>query len=104
MADWLEILREQGEIATRMGKNVPEILSRPDLTLDQASRLYQMVERGAQDFEGIVGAMEEYDLPESAFEAAETLQAIWDKLSIAAANKVRSMQGLKPTIVAGDDE
>ncbi|MFC6486926.1 hypothetical protein [Nitratireductor sp. GCM10026969] len=101
--DWLEVLREQGEIAQRMARDVAELLGHPGLTLDQASRMYRLVEKGAQDFDRMVEALEEQDALDAVLEAAETIQSIWDELSIATANKVRTLRGLEP-IEFPDDE
>jgi len=38
----------------------------------------------------------EEDLDEALYEAAESLEDIWSTLSVATANKVRTMQGLEP--------
>lgn len=103
MVDWLEALREQGEIAQRLATSVPKVLGDPKLTLEQASKLYGMVERGAQDFDRFAELMDEHDLDDSFYEAAESLQELWSQLSVASANKVRTMQGLEP-IPFPDDE
>lgn len=101
--DWFATLAEQGEIAKRMARNVPEALGHPDLTLDLASRLYREVEQGAQAFDAIVQRMSEDDVPDGLVDAAEALEDIWSRLSVAAANKVRTMRGLEP-IEFPDDE
>lgn len=53
-ADWIALIKEQGEVAKRMATDVPTVLSDPNLTLDQASKLYKVVERGALDLDSIV--------------------------------------------------
>lgn len=102
--DWIATLREQGDIAARFTKDVPTALSDASLTLDQASRLYQAVEKGSQDFDRIVEDMQEYDLDESLFEAADALEDIWSGLSVATANKVRTIQGLAPIEMAPPED
>ncbi|WP_163269677.1 hypothetical protein [Chelativorans alearense] len=99
-----ELLRERGEIAKRMGNAVPEALGHPNLTLEQASRIYRLVEKSAQDAGRFVDLMEESDVHESLIKAAEALQDIWSTLSVAAANKVRIRQGLEPIDFPKDDE
>lgn len=94
--DWIATLREQGDIAKRLAKDVPMALSDTSLTLDQASRLNGIVENGSKAFDRIVVDMQEHDLDASLFEAADALENIWCELSVATANKVRSMQGLTP--------
>lgn len=105
--DWIATLHEQGDVVAQMSSDVPKALSHSDLTLDQASRLYRAVEKGAQDFDRIVEDMQEYDLDDSLFEAADALEDIWSELSVATANKVRTMKGLAPIEMAppeDDDE
>lgn len=102
--DWLRLIQEQGEIAKQMAADVPRALADPDLTLDNASQLYGAVERGAQNLDRIVERMEDYDLDDALFEAAEALQDIWARLSVASANKVRTMQGLSPIEFSDDEE
>ncbi|CAN7621918.1 hypothetical protein [Neorhizobium tomejilense] len=48
--------------------------------------------------------MEEFEVDEPLFEADEVPQNIWDKLSIALANKMRTMQGLDPIEFPDDDD
>ncbi|NTI03471.1 hypothetical protein G6K88_15720 [Agrobacterium rhizogenes] len=94
--DWVNVLKVQGDIARNMAKNVPEVLSRDDLTMAQASQVYRMVETCAQDFDKIVALMDEQDLDEAFYNLASTLEDLYSQLSVASANKVRTMQGLKP--------
>lgn len=92
--DWMATLREQGALANEMAASVAQALAHPNLDPDQASRIYRLVERGAQDFDRIVAAMAEHDVDETLHEAAETLEDIWSNLFVAVANKVRTMPGL----------
>ena len=102
--DWLELITEQGEVAQRMAANVPKVLGDPKLSLEDATKLYNIVEAGAQDLDELADKMDEFDLDEALFEAVEALQSIWDKLSVASANRVRTMQGLSPIEFPDDDE
>ncbi len=101
--EWISILTEQGDLAKRMARDVPIALGHPKLTLDQASRLHNAVEDGAQKFDQVVLAMEQEDLDDALLEAAEALEDIWSGLCIATANKVRTMQGLAPIELSEDD-
>ncbi len=94
--DWAATLKEQGDITDRMVEDVTFALGHPNLTLDQASRLYRAVEQGAQTFDQIVARMADEDIEEPFHEAAGTIADIWSNLSIATANRVRAMQGLEP--------
>lgn len=102
--DWIGILKEQTEIAQRLAVNVPAALLSRDLTLDQASRLYRDVEHGAQAFDALADKMQDHDLDEGALNLIETIEDVWTSLSVAAANKVRTMQGLEPFEPIADDE
>lgn len=102
--DWFATLHEQGELVKRLAATVTEALDHPDLTLDLASRIYREVEQGAQAFDAIAQQMDISDVPTELFEAAEALENIWVRLSIAAANKVRTMRGLSPLEFPDDDD
>jgi hypothetical protein len=104
--DWIATLQEQGDFARRMAADALKILDHPDLTLDQASRLYRAVEEGAQTFDSIIEKMRDdrRDLGEALFEAAESLENMWSSLSIEAANKVRIMQGLDAIELSYDED
>lgn len=87
----------------KVAKDVAKALDAPDLTIEQASRLYRMVELGAQDFDRIAEFMNEHDLEESFIDAADTIEDTWTNLSVATANKLRTMRGLDPIDIAPDD-
>lgn len=86
-----------------VAQNVANAFGASDLTIEQASRLYRMVEFGAQDFDQIVKVMNEHDLDASFIDAAETIEDTWTNLSVATANRLRVMCGLDPIDIAPDD-
>lgn len=94
--DWLDVLGKQGEFAKKLAIDVPKALMNPELTLDEAQSLYKIIDKAARDFDGVIEAMEEFDLDDSLFDAAENLEGIFSELHVVMANKVRTMQGLKP--------
>ena len=99
--DWINLMRAHAEMTKEMASEVPKALADPDLTLEMASSLHSAVEKLAQKFESFFGEMEECDLDENLFDenffkVAESLEDIWDNLAVETANKVRTMQGLKP--------
>lgn len=63
-----------------------------------------MVEHGAQDFDAIVEIMGELDLEDALVEAADTIEDTWIHLSVATANRLRSMLGLGPIDIGSDNE
>lgn len=101
--DWVSTLQEQADLVMEVAKDVANALDASDLTIEQASRLYRMVELGAQDFDRIVEFMNEGDLEESFLDAAETIEDTWTNLSVATANRLRLMRGLDPIDIAPDD-
>jgi hypothetical protein len=94
--DWLEVLKEQAEIARRMAAIVPETLAHPDLTIDQAQRVCRLVEDAAQDLDRITAMMASQDLDVTLYDLADSLEDIWSDLSLAAVNRLRELQGLEP--------
>lgn len=101
--DWVATLQEQAELVMKIANDVGSALDAYDLTVEQASRLYRMVELGAQDFDRIVAVMSEHNLEESFIDAADTIEDTWTNLSVATANKLRTMRGLAPIDIAPDD-
>lgn len=94
--DWIATLQEQADFAKQIAEEVKQTLEIADLTTSQASRLYRVVEQGAQTFDRTIEEMEQFELDDELTEAAETIAEIWTDLSVTAANKLRVMQGLQP--------
>ena len=55
------------------------------------------MERGAQAFDRMMDEMERHQLENGLVEAADSMADTWMNLSVAAANKVRTMQGKPPS-------
>ncbi|MHA6687786.1 hypothetical protein [Mesorhizobium sp. A556] len=102
--DWIALLGEQAQLARRFAAEIPKAISRPDLTLDQASQIYDLVEKGEQDFDRIVEDMNRQDLDDAIYMAADRLQEIWSALSVEAANKVQAMRDAEPSEIRGSNE
>jgi hypothetical protein len=94
--DWISTLQEQADFVAQIAEDVNQTLALQAITLTQASRLYHVVEQGAQTFDRIIEEMEGHDLDDDLTDAAETIADMWTNLSVATANKVRAMQGLAP--------
>lgn len=101
--DWIATLQHQADIVMEVAKNVAYALDASDLTIEQASRLYRMVELAAQDFDRIVKFMNEHDLDESFIDAAETIEDTWTNLSVATVNRLRVMRGMEPIDITPND-
>lgn len=94
--DWISTLQEQAEFVTQIAEDVNRTLALPELTSSQASRLYRVVEQGAQTFDRIIEELERHNLDNDLIDAIDTIADMWTNLSVATANKLRSMQGLVP--------
>lgn len=94
--DWISTLQEQAEFVTQIAEDVNRTLALPELTSSQASRLYRVVEQGAQTFDRIIEELERHNLDDDLIDAIDTIADMWTNLSVATANKLRSMQGLVP--------
>ncbi|CAN7688913.1 hypothetical protein LJR231_005611 [Phyllobacterium sp. LjRoot231] len=101
--DWVSTLQEQAEFAKQIADDVAQTLEIPDLSQAQASRLYRVVAQGAQTFDRIIEEMEQHDVDDvDLTDAAETIADTWTNLSVTAANKLRTLQGLEPIKMADD--
>ena len=95
--DWISTLQEQAEFANQIADDVKQTLEIPDLSVAQATRLYRVVEQGAQTFDRIMEQMESAsDIDDDLRDGAGSIADVWTNLSVTTANKVRSMQGLSP--------
>jgi hypothetical protein len=101
--DWVDTLQEQADLVMRVARDVANEIDASDLTLERASRLYRTVELGAQDFDRVIELMNKPDLEELFSEAAETIEDTWTNLSVATANRLRTMRGLDPIDVEADE-
>jgi len=90
--DWLARLKGHADLVQRLVKEIPKALEKPGLTLEQASRLHAVIQKGAQDFDQLVGTMEGLELDESYRRAATSLAKIWSHLVNAAADRVQGLQ------------
>ena len=95
--DWISTMQEQAEFANLIADDVKQTLEIPDLSVAQATRLYRVVEQGAQTFDRIMEEMESAnDIDDELRDDAGSIADMWTNLSVTTANKVRSMQGLSP--------
>ena len=95
--DWLSTLQEQAEFANLIAYDVKQTLEIPDLSVAQATRLYRVVEQGAQTFDRIMEEMESAnDVDDDLRDGAGSIADVWTNLSVTTANKVRALQGLSP--------
>jgi len=86
--DWISVLTDLGDFARKLAREIPPALSDPNITSDQVTRLYQVLEKQAQAVERMVGTMNDEDVGEHLIKAAEALEDIFSDLAAAAANKM----------------
>ncbi len=93
MADWLNILDEEIKAGNKMRKQVPKMLSDPEITLDQVKALFAALEQQAQFVEKLKAALESmgHDFP--VVDKARALEAHYADLAATAAEKVKEMRG-----------
>lgn len=93
LTDWLEILKEQTEAGARMGREVPKMLSDPDISAEQVGSLFHALEEQAQFVEKLTKILEKYGYDFDIIKAAETLEERYVDLAAEAAEKLRAMRG-----------
>jgi hypothetical protein len=101
--DWTATLQDQADFVTQIAADVAQTLDIPNLSATQAARLYRVVEQGAQTFDRILEEMDQHDLDDELSDAADTIADTWANLSIGAANKLRTIQGLEPIEITPED-
>ncbi len=95
--DWISTLQEQAQFANQIAEDVTQTLEIPDFESCQTTRLYRVVEQGAQTFDRIMEEMDSgNDIDDEIRDGAGSIADVWTNLSVTTANKVRSMQGLSP--------
>ena len=94
--DWKSTLEEQANFVKQIADDVWESLGNPNLATSQAARLYRSVERGVQAFDRIMDDIERREVDRDLIDAAEAIADMWTNLSVAAANKVRILEGKPP--------
>ena len=94
--DWIAALRQQGDLAKKVSKDIRIALNHPNLTLEQATRLHGMVELGAHTFEQFIHSAKAQNLHGLYYEAGRILEDIWSTLVQDAATKVRLLREVDP--------
>lgn len=88
MQSWIDKVGAAGELANDLTRTVPKALAEPTLTLDQATRLFQIVERHTKIVERLVSDLQDADVDESLLDAADALDDIMAELAEACANRM----------------
>lgn len=92
MADWLATLKKQRELAGELAREVPRTLAAPELTLEQAGKLYRALERQAQFMERLVSALEQNGFDFDVVGSAEKLEDVFQDLAADAAERVKAFR------------
>jgi hypothetical protein len=102
--DWLARLKGHGNLVQRLVKEIPKALETPNLTLDQASRLHAIIQKGTKDLDEVIELMDGVDMDDSYRRAAASLSKIWRHLSEAAAERVSGLQHSSRDNAGSDDD
>lgn len=92
MTDWMAMLREQRALGDQMASDIPRTLTAPGLTLDQATKLYQALEKQASFMERFVRRLEENSFDPDVIQAAERLEDLFAELAADAAEKTKELR------------
>ena len=95
--DWVSTLQEQSNFINQIARDVSQALASPNLSIEQASRLSRSIDRGARAFDRVVEELERHGPETELVEAAGAIADTWTHLSVAVANKLRTMQGERQT-------
>jgi hypothetical protein len=90
--DWMVALREQGDLAKSVSREIRTVLDRPDLTLEQARNICGLVKMGAETFDRFIRSARQQNLSPAYYETAKILADIWDALALDASSKLNIME------------
>lgn len=93
MADWLKILQEQTVTGDQMWRDVPVMLSDPEITTAQVKTLFQALEKQAEFSEQLKTALETLGYDFAIVDAAETLVERYVELAASAGERLKGMRG-----------
>ena len=92
MTDWLKILKEQKQEGDRVRREVPKMLSNPDITVEQVKALFQALEKQAEFVEKLKAALEGLGYDFDVVDAADRLEDRYVNLAASAAERLKSMR------------
>ncbi len=91
MTDWIAMLKEQRTLGDQLAEEIPHTLTTPGLTLEQAAKLYQALEKQAAFMEVLVRKLDENSFDPDVILAAEKLEELFAELAADAAEKMRDL-------------
>ncbi len=86
--DWLATLREQTNIGNQMAHEVPLMLARPEVTLEQVRQVFGALDHQAHFVEELANVLEENGYDFAVIDAARALEDLFAELAAAAADKM----------------
>lgn len=92
MTDWIAMLKEQRALGEQLANEIPRTLTAPGLTLEQATKLYQALEKQAAFMERFVRKLDDNSFDPDVILAAERLEDLFAELAADAAEKTRELQ------------
>lgn len=90
--DGIARLQKHADLVQQLVKQIPAALNRPSLTLNQASRLNAVVEKGVKDFDQVLKLVDGPEIDASYRRAADSLAKIWSHLSTIAGAKLQELK------------
>ena len=93
LTDWLEILKAQAETGDQLARDIPNMLSDPEITREQVKALFGALEKQAQFVELLIAALEKFGYDFEIIKAAETLEERYADLAASVAEKLKGMMG-----------
>lgn len=95
--DWLNVIKEQGEIVKTKTMVATAMLADPVASLEMVSRLYRDVEEKARQFDAtFLELSEDLGFEGPCINEAMEIQRLWSSISSDVADRVRTL-GLMPT-------
>jgi hypothetical protein len=89
---WLEMLRQRGETARELATELPSILSRENISLQDATAMSQLLGRFGQVMKSMVEEMELDGAEEHLVELGGTIATVFDDLAQAAGERTMEIQ------------
>jgi len=93
MNDWLAILKEQQKTGRKMAREVAKMLENPAILADQASMLFDALEKQADFVEKLRQLLDKLGYEPDVIKSAETLEELYGDLAASVAEKVKRMKG-----------
>lgn len=89
---WINEIKEQSAALAPLSRRLSAALARPDLTLEQATHLYEAMERHAQAAGRLLTEMEQDGADEALIEAATTLEKMASEMAAAVCQRLLDLR------------